>query len=285
MSHQRKYYQPLSQPSAAIITPRRALYSTVGADNTLDDSSTTSTDRISSYDPTNDPFKTTAASLVLLLAALTAALTTTTGAHVLDMKDVSEAIASVPHAAWSSYNLFLTQHPIATKALTSATVYALGDILAQQQQQTTSTLDRPRVLRALLAGLIGHGPLSHGWYLFCDHVFDHVLHITAWWSFVPKIVVDQTVWSPIWNNTFLLLVGLFKMDSLETIWADMRRTTVPLMLSGLKLWPLAHVITYGFIPTEHRLLWVDAVEIAWVTILSTQAAAGGSSSGAEQDTA
>ena len=30
---------------------------------------------------------------------------------------------------------------------------------------------------------------------------------------------------------------------------------------------------YGVIPVQDRLLWVDAVEIIWVTILATQAAA------------
>lgn len=62
------------------------------------------------------------------------------------------------------------------------------------------------------------------------------------------------------------------MESFETIFADMKRTTIPLIVSGLKLWPLAHCITYGLIPVENRLLWVDMVEILWVTILSAQAA-------------
>lgn len=41
----------------------------------------------------------------------------------------------------------------------------------------------------------------------------------------------------------------------------------------LLLFETAHVVTYGLIPVENRLLWVDAVEIIWVTILATQAAA------------
>jgi protein Mpv17 len=60
----------------------------------------------------------------------------------------------------------------------------------------------------------------------------------------------------------------------KDILADMKRTTIPLVVSGLKLWPLAHCITYGLIPVENRLLWVDLVEILWVTILATQAAGG-----------
>ena len=39
--------------------------------------------------------------------------------------------------------------------------------------------------------------------------------------------------------------------------------------AGWKLWPFAHLITYGVIPVEQRLLWVDCVELIWVTILST----------------
>ena len=62
-----------------------------------------------------------------------------------------------------------------------------------------------------------------------------------------------------------------KGESLETIWSDVKRTTVPLIVSSLKLWPAAHLITYGLVPVENRLLWVDLVEILWVTILATQA--------------
>ena len=40
------------------------------------------------------------------------------------------------------------------------------------------------------------------------------------------------------------------------------------MQAGWKLWPFAHLITYGLVPVEQRLLWVDCVEILWVTILS-----------------
>jgi len=135
-------------------------------------------------------------------------------------------------------------------------------------------LDRPRILRSLLAGLIGHGPLSHFWYNWCDSFFDNTLHWIEWWSFFPKIILDQATWGPFWNNTYILLLGLMQRERFESIWSDMKRTTIPLVISGLKLWPLAHCITYGLIPTENRLLWVDLVEIIWVTILATQAAGG-----------
>jgi protein Mpv17 len=62
-----------------------------------------------------------------------------------------------------------------------------------------------------------------------------------------------------------------QLQSPKQIWSDIKRTTIPLIVSGLKLWPFVHCITYGLIPLENRLLWVDAVEIVWVTILAGQA--------------
>lgn len=52
--------------------------------------------------------------------------------------------------------------PIQTKAVTSATVYTIGDIIAQRTEGVEiGELDRGRIGRSLAAGLIGHGPLSH----------------------------------------------------------------------------------------------------------------------------
>lgn len=97
------------------------------------------------------------------------------------------------------------------------------------------------------------------------------------------VILDQTTWGPFWNNSYILLLGLMKRESLTSIWSDVKRTTIPLIVSGLKLWPLAHCVTYGLIPVENRLLWVDFVEILWVTILATQANGEGDSHGGVGD--
>ena len=100
---------------------------------------------------------------------------------------------------WGSYIAVLSENPVATKAATSATVYTIGDIIAQRTEGTKiGDLDRARVLRSLLAGGIGHGPMSHYWYEFSEFLFANVLHVTQWWSFIPKIAIDQTLWGPIW---------------------------------------------------------------------------------------
>ena len=217
-------------------------------------------------------------SLLLVIAIAILIKLTTVDAGMTRGWTAQEISARMVCDNWNGYLSVLNARPIATKAATSATVYTLGDMVAQKIEGTElGDLDRPRIVRSLLAGAIGHGPLSHYWYNLLETVSEHQLHLTTqWWAFVPKVVIDQFLWGPFWNNTYILLLGVMKMESLKTIWQDVKRTTVPLVVSGLKLWPLAHCITYGLVPVENRLLWVDIVEILWVTILATQAAGNNS---------
>lgn len=190
-----------------------------------------------------------------------------------------EIIARIPIDTWNSYNQILHIAPVATKAATSASVYAIGDVIAQNTEgKSVHEIDRMRILRSLVAGLVGHGPLSHLWYNISESCFTDVLHWTEWWSFLPKILVDQAVWGPIWNNTYILLLGMMQLRPVQDVTREMKETTLPLLVSGLKLWPLAHCVTYGLLPVENRLLWVDLVEILWVSILASTAAKAGSTS-------
>lgn len=194
----------------------------------------------------------------------------------------AEMAVRIPVDNWASYETVLHAAPIETKASTSATVYAIGDIIAQRTEgKSYGDLDRWRTLRSLLAGCIGHGPLSHVWYDWSEQIFTEQFHWVEWWSFFPKVAIDQLTWGPFWNNTYILLLGLMQFRKPKDIVKEMKDTTVPLIMSGLKLWPLAHCITYGVVPVENRLLWVDLVEIIWVTILASAAAEA--SAGAKVD--
>ena len=186
---------------------------------------------------------------------------------------VAETAARIPLDDWAFYNDVLQKYPILTKAATSGTVYGIGDILAQSTEgKEVGELDMGRVMRNLLAGFIAHGPLSHVWYIVSERFFENILHMTAWWSVFPKIFVDQTFWAPIWTSIYLLMTGLMQREQIDNIGDNIKKSIIPLTVSGLKLWPLAHCITYGVIPVENRLLWVDFVELFWVVLLSTQAA-------------
>ena len=86
--------------------------------------------------------------------------------------------------------------------------------------------------------------LTEQWYEVSEGFFGW-LGWEGWWTTFPKITVDQLVWGPIWNGCYIALLGLMKREGLGEIWQTVKGTSVSLVVSGLKLWPLAHLVTYG----------------------------------------
>ncbi|XP_020876441.1 protein SYM1 isoform X3 [Arabidopsis lyrata subsp. lyrata] len=125
--------------------------------------------------------------------------------------------------------------------------------------------DRARVLRSGLVGFTLHGSLSHYYYQFCEALFP----FQEWWVVPAKVAFDQTIWSAIWNSIYFTVLGLLRFQSPADIFSEIKTTFWPMLTAGWKLWPLAHLVTYGVIPVDQRLLWVDCIELIWVTILST----------------
>eukprot|EP00850_Spirogloea_muscicola_P006605 SM000031S11614 [mRNA] locus=s31:752353:754351:+ [translate_table: standard] len=95
-----------------------------------------------------------------------------------------------------------------------------------------------------------------------------------WWVVPVKVAFDQTVWSGIWNSIYFVVLASLRLEPPASTARELKATFLPMLVAGWKLWPFAHVITYGVIPLEQRLLWVDMVELVWVTILSTLANQG-----------
>ena len=141
-------------------------------------------------------------SIVAIAIALVAIQVFTVNTGITRGWSPEEVAYRVPIDNWRSYNDILNMAPIQTKAVTSATVYTIGDVIAQRTEGVEiGQLDRGRIGRSLAAGLLGHGPLSHVWYQVSEDWFENVFHWTEWWSFVPKVAVDQTLWGPFWNNS------------------------------------------------------------------------------------
>lgn len=174
------------------------------------------------------------------------------------------------NSLWELYQSSVSSSPVATKAVISGAVYSVGDLMAQSYEgRDISEWDRARVLRSGLCGFLAHGPLSHFYYLALDGWFaQFTIPNSAWVTPLLKMGVDQTAWSLFWNSTYYVLLGVMKLESPSVIAQTVRNTWWDLLKAGWRLWPFVHIVTYGLLPQQHRLLFVDAVELVWVTILS-----------------
>lgn len=177
-----------------------------------------------------------------------------------------EILRYAPEHNWIAYEEALKENPVFAKMVISGIVYSLGDWIAQcYEGKPLFEFDRTRLFRSGLVGFALHGSLSHYYYQICEALIPS----KDWWVVPAKIAFDQTAWSAVWNSIYFVVLGLLRFESPENIFNELKTTFLPLLTAGWKLWPFAHLITYGVIPVEQRLLWVDCVELIWVTILST----------------
>ncbi|RVX08562.1 Peroxisomal membrane protein 2 [Vitis vinifera] len=177
-----------------------------------------------------------------------------------------EVLRYAPEHNWVAYEEALKTNPVLAKMAISGAVYSIGDWIAQcYEGKPLFEFDLTRMLRSGLVGFSLHGSLSHYYYQFCEALFPS----KDWWVVPAKVVIDQTVWAAIWNSIYYVALGFLRRESPANIYGEVKSTFWPMLTAGWKLWPFAHLITYGVIPVEQRLLWVDCVELIWVTILST----------------
>ncbi|KAJ6827323.1 protein SYM1-like [Iris pallida] len=179
---------------------------------------------------------------------------------------IYEILKYAPLHNWAAYEEALKTNPVLAKMMISGVVYSLGDWIAQcYEGKPLFDFDRTRMFRSGLVGFTLHGSLSHYYYYFCEALFPS----QDWWVVPAKVLFDQTAWAALWNSIYYFALGLLRFESPVTIFSELKATFAPMLTAGWKLWPFAHLITYGVVPVEQRLLWVDCVELVWVTILST----------------
>uniref|UniRef100_A0A0C9RG78 TSA: Wollemia nobilis Ref_Wollemi_Transcript_28563_1725 transcribed RNA sequence n=1 Tax=Wollemia nobilis TaxID=56998 RepID=A0A0C9RG78_9CONI len=176
-----------------------------------------------------------------------------------------EIVRYAPVHNWTAYEEALKTNPVLAKMVISGAVYSLGDWIAQcYEGKPIFEFNRTRMFRSGLVGFSLHGSLSHYYY----HLSEALFPFQDWWVVPAKVAFDQTIWAAVWNSIYFTVLGLLRFESPVNILNELKATFWPLLTAGWKLWPFAHLITYGVVPVEQRLLWVDCVELIWVTILS-----------------
>lgn len=176
-------------------------------------------------------------------------------------------IFKFPMDSISNYESLVAMNPIFYKACTSGVAYTLGDFVSQVYQgRTLDTIDLPRSARSGTAGFIGHGPLCHYWMTFMENYLDFG---GAWWATGIKVIADQTVWSIWLNACYSFIIGILAFRDPKVVWEDVKKTLWPALRTSWRFWPFVHVISFSHIVNlDLKLLWVDAMEIVWVTLLS-----------------
>jgi len=224
------------------------------------------------------------AALLASVATMTLfAVCVATFQHAGAGSSLQSMLLSVLPAMWSVYEKAVTLHPIPVKAVLTGVTYVFGDMIAQviqlrqampmaaddERERSSKSkgaspillMDPWRYARSGLVGLVVLGPLAHFYY-------DFVASFLSSWPWPFKILLDQTLYLAFYNTVYYVLLGMLAGRSLAAVWASYCSQFWALLTAGWKLWPAVGIITYNFVPTEHRVLFVDAIEIIYSAVLS-----------------
>jgi protein Mpv17 len=188
--------------------------------------------------------------------------TTTVFTHFLQ-----EIAMRIPLDTWSSYEVALEAKPVATKTIINVVIYLLGDWLSQTVFQKKNILEFD-ALRTLRNGFIGlcFGPLVVEYYQFSDRILPVDGGLL---NRVEKILMDQTLYLTVKCSIYIMAVGVLQGDSVQTAAQNVKDKLAGIVKTAWKFWPLIHCITYSVIPAQHRILWVNMVDLVWNAILSS----------------
>ncbi|KAJ6445162.1 SET domain-containingprotein [Purpureocillium lavendulum] len=89
-----------------------------------------------------------------------------------------------------------------------------------------------------------------------------------------KWIIDCITVGAVANTVaFLLIMGLLKYQSWAQIWHNIRtQETMPIIVAGYKIWPVASIISFTFVPVQRRIVFLSFVGLIWGIYMSLVAA-------------
>ncbi|KAG8950139.1 Protein required for ethanol metabolism [Tulasnella sp. 424] len=171
-----------------------------------------------------------------------------------------------------AYQNVLQRRPFITSAVSSFTLFAAGDVIAQQlvEKNGIKGHDWVRTARLGLYGGLIFTPVVLPWY----RVIDRVSFASKPASIAAKVVLDQFLFAPFAVGLFFTSTTLMEGKTLDDVKAKLDKSYVSTVKANWMLFVPFQTINMGFVPLQHRLLAVNVISLFWNTYLSLASAAG-----------
>ncbi|KAK8121936.1 sym-1 [Apiospora sp. TS-2023a] len=188
------------------------------------------------------------------------------------------------------YQARLASRPLLTQSITTAVLFATGDITAQQlvDKKGIDGHDFARTGRmALYGGGKSFTPIYQGLALpsfSCltlqppKAVFGPAA--TTWFGFLQRnvtirgrpnatiaarVACDQLLFAPTFIGLFLSSMAVMEGGSPQ---AKLEKSYKPALQANYMLWPFVQLVNFKFVPLHHRVLFVNIISIGWNCFLS-----------------
>jgi len=166
---------------------------------------------------------------------------------------------------WTSYNRLLDSQPLFTKAMTSLMGFTAGDVLAQKfVSEADEPYDFMRTLRLGSFGFFIHGTTGHYFYGMLDSKLPGTQPLTV----ASKVLIDQTIWNPIFGLMFFGYLNACEGKSFSDYKQKIEADLATAVMGSWAVWVPAHTINFAFIPPQQRLLYINSIQIGYNIFLS-----------------
>ncbi|OHF01140.1 sym-1 [Colletotrichum orchidophilum] len=162
------------------------------------------------------------------------------------------------------YQARLAARPLLTQSITTAILFATGDITAQQlvDKRGLEKHDFARTGRMALYGGVIFGPVATTWFKFLQN---NVVLKNKNAEMLARVAVDQGVFAPVMISVFLSSMATLEGSSIKEKLDKNYKTA---LTSNYLLWPFVQVVNFKFVPLHHRVLFVNVISIGWNSYLS-----------------
>ncbi|GFZ48201.1 Protein SYM1 [Saitozyma sp. JCM 24511] len=180
-----------------------------------------------------------------------------------------------------AYTRLLKTRPFVGNMVTSAVLFATGDVIAQQAiEKRGSNHDLARTGRIVFWGAGIFAPAVTVWFRTLERLpIQNKTLATA-----ARVGLDQFAFAPCVLTGFFTVMTLLEGKDMSAVKEKWRQSFLPTLQTNWMVWIPAQTInmavslrgwsSFVLIPLHLRLLYVNAINIPWNTFLSIQANKG-----------
>ena len=87
-------------------------------------------------------------------------------------------------------------------------------------------------------------------------------------SLGTKVVVNQIVFTPVFNSYFFGMQSLLSGDGFVNAWERIKRTVPVSFINSWKVWPIVTAFNFTYVLPQYRALFAGVVAVGWQSYLS-----------------
>ncbi|XP_044144377.1 peroxisomal membrane protein 2 [Bufo gargarizans] len=168
-----------------------------------------------------------------------------------------------------TYLQLLHSRPILTKAVTSAILSALGNLLSQRierrHQSKSKNVDLVAPLRFAAYGLFFTGPLSHYFYMFLEHWIPSSVPLAG----LRRLLLDRIIIAPGFLLLFFIVMNFLEGKNLKSLNRTLNDSYWSALKMNWKVWTPFQFINVNYVPVQFRVLFANLVAFFWYTYLAS----------------